>query len=303
MPRNGRRMVSTFGQDFLFVRRAGEMRRNQQRSITPSGMSESRLQGSRNHISKAGYGRLMLNRSSQRAVLPIDRSKSASDDSMDERLRSALSAQDQECARILHEVDGISKTLKSGTQDLQTLSHALRCAVSCVAKQIVLDKELRSLALTDDLTGLHNRRSFVALATQQLKVTRRKGQELLLCFADVDNLKDINDSYGHKEGDLALVRTARALERTFRDSDILARIGGDEFAVLALEASGQHQQPILRRFERSLMDLNADEPRYKLSVSIGVARLNPRRDVSLGELMQQADQAMYTQKERAFDCR
>ena len=219
---------------------------------------------------------------------------------MDEKVSLALSAQNEEFARILHEVDEISKTVNLGTPDLQTLSNALRCAVSCAAKQIVLDRELRSLALTDDLTGLHNRRSFVALATQQLKVTRRKGYGLLLCFADVDNLKDINDSYGHSEGDLALVRTAEALKRTFRDSDILARIGGDEFAVLALEASRHNQQLILRRFEQNLLHMNANEPRYRLSVSIGVARLDTEHDVSLGELMAQADQAMYLEKESAY---
>src|ERR1700686_5828877 len=97
----------------------------------------------------------------------------------------------------------------------------------------------------DDLTHLYNRRAFYALAAQQLKVMRRKEQGLLLFFADVDHLKNINDTYGHREGDLALVRAADALERTFRDSDILARLGGDEFAVLALDASSLNQEVIL----------------------------------------------------------
>src|ERR1700676_2824654 len=104
----------------------------------------------------------------------------------------------------------------------QTLSEALHRAVLSVFKQCILDKELRSLALMDDLTHLYNRRAFYALATQQLKVMRRNEQGLLLFFADVDHLKNINDTYGHREGDLALVRTADALERTFRNPDILA---------------------------------------------------------------------------------
>ena len=273
------------------------MRRNHQCSTARSETSKTHLQGDENgRSSKVGYRRLTLNRRPQLAVLSIDRWSSISDDLVNEKLSSALSTQDEEFARVLHEVDEVSKALKSGSPDLQTLSNALRCAVSCAAKQIVLDKELRSLALTDDLTGLHNRRSFIALATQQLKVTRRKGHELLLCFADVDNLKDINDSYGHAEGDLALVRTAQALQRTFRDSDILARIGGDEFAVLALEASCRDQQLILSRLEQNLLHVNANEPRYRLSVSIGVARLDSKDNLSLGELMAQADQAMYVKK-------
>ncbi len=277
------------------------MRRNH-RSTAPSETSQSHLQGSKNgHSSKVGFRRLILNRRPQHPVLPTDRWSSISDGSFDEKLSSVLSAQEEEFARVLRDVDEASKALEWGVPDLQALSNALRCAVSCAAKQIALDRELRSLALTDDLTGLHNRRSFVALATQQLKVTRRKGQELLLCFADVDNLKYINDSYGHSEGDLALLRTAQALQRTFRDSDILARMGGDEFAILALEASCRNQQPILRRLEQNLLDGNASEPRYKLSVSIGVARLDSldsKENVSLGELMAQADQAMYVEKGR-----
>src|SRR5260370_3278950 len=113
-------------------------------------------------------------------------------------------------------------------------------------------RELRYLALTDDLTCLYNRRGFFAAATHQLKLSRRNAQGLLLFFCDVDNLKTINDSYGHLEGDLALVGAADAVERTFRGSEIRVRIGGDEFAVLAMEASTQSEKVILRRFEKSL---------------------------------------------------
>jgi GGDEF domain-containing protein len=84
------------------------------------------------------------------------------------------------------------------------------------------DRELRYLALTDDLTCLYNRRGFVAAATQQLKLARRSARGLLPFFCDIDNLKTINDSYGHREGDSALVRAAGALQQTFRDSDLLA---------------------------------------------------------------------------------
>src|SRR5712664_1513828 len=107
-------------------------------------------------------------------------------------------------------------------------------------------RELRYLALTDDLTCLYNRRGFFAAATHQLKLARRNAQGLLLFFCDVDNLKTIKCSGGHREGDLAIIRAADALERTFRGSDILARLGGDEFAVLTTESSSQSQEVILR---------------------------------------------------------
>jgi diguanylate cyclase (GGDEF)-like protein len=229
-------------------------------------------------------------------LFSVSRRKPCSVDSLDSVLSSALLTQDKELAGILHEVDEISKSLKSATPDNRALSDTLQRTVLCALKQSLLDKELRSLALTDDLTCLYNRRAFLALATQQLKVARRKGQALLLFFADVDNLKEINDSYGHREGDLVLVRTADALERTFRDSDILARLGGDEFGVLALDASSLNQEVILRRLERTLRNSNADESRYQLSLSVGVARFDSKSCISLGELIAQADEAMYEEK-------
>jgi len=115
-------------------------------------------------------------------------------------------------------------------------------------------------------------------------------------YCDVDHLKKINDSYGHQEGNLALIRTADALEHAFRDSDILARLGGDEFVVLAFEASGQNQGVLLGRLEQCLKKSNASESRYDLSLSVGVARFDPKHPISLGELMAQADKAMYEQK-------
>ena len=237
------------------------------------------------------------NRVLKRKLVAIHRPKDASSfKRVDEILLSALLAQDRDLAHILDEVDEVSKTSRSDTPGSQTLSKTLHRTVLCAVKQSLLDRELRSLALTDDLTGFYNRRAFLALATQQLRVATRKSQGLLLFFADVDYLKEINDTWGHREGDLALVRTADALEQTFRNSDILARLGGDEFAVLALEASNQDEDVILRRLEKKLKALNAGESRYELSLSVGAARFDPKNPVSLAELLTQADQSMYGQK-------
>jgi diguanylate cyclase (GGDEF)-like protein len=232
-----------------------------------------------------------------RKLIAIHRPKDASSvKTVDEILLSALLAQDKELSHILDEVDEVSKTSSSGSPTTQALSKTLQRTVLCAVKQSLLDRELRSLALTDDLTGFYNRRAFLALATQQLRVAIRKDQELLLFFADVDYLKDINDTSGHREGDLALIRTADVLEQTFRSSDILARLGGDEFAVLALETSSQNEDVILRRLKKKLKASNADQTRYRLSLSIGAARFDPVHPVSLGELLTQADQSMYKQK-------
>src|SRR5882672_948555 len=258
-------------------------------------MPEARTQ-SRGFVEEKCFTKFDSVNRSNRRVLVMDRQRTGSRKSLDEGLTSAFLSHDKGLALILQEVDEISKTLKLNSPDAQILKEALHRTVLCAIKQSAADTEFRSLALIDDLTLLYNRRAFYALSTQQLRVMRRKGQGLLLFFADVDHLKNINDTYGHREGDLALVRAADALERTFRDSDILARIGGDEFAVLALEASCQDQDAILRRLEAHLQKLSAEEPRYKLSLSVGAARFDPKDSVSLGDLLAKADRAMYEQK-------
>jgi diguanylate cyclase (GGDEF)-like protein len=213
-------------------------------------------------------------------------------------LSSAILASDSELDQILRMVDGVSKALKVDGPDSQTLRVTIHPAVWSAVRQALLDRELRHLALTDDLTCLYNRRGFFAVATQQLKLARRNQQGLLLFFCDVDDLKKINDSLGHRDGDLAIVRAADALEKAFRGSDVLARLGGDEFAALALETSPQTKEVILRRLEKNLkrLSVSADESRFQLSLSVGVARFDPKRPVSLGELMAHADKAMYERK-------
>jgi diguanylate cyclase (GGDEF)-like protein len=234
-----------------------------------------------------------------RKVIAMSRKNGPGENGLAESLSSALQAADSEFGQILEEVDEISKLLKSDRPDTATMRVATHPAVWGAVKQALLDRELRYLALTDDLTCLFNRRGFFAAATQQLKLARRNSQTLLLLFCDVDDLKTINDTFGHQEGDLALIRTADALEQSFRGSDILSRLGGDEFVVLAPETSKQTQEIILRRLENNLKKSGGKERRYDLSLSVGVARFDPNHAVTLGELMVQADKAMYEKKRSA----
>jgi diguanylate cyclase (GGDEF)-like protein len=236
---------------------------------------------------------------SNRKVITMNRKNGAPENGLAENLSSALRAADSEFGQILQEVDEIAALLKSDQPDTQTMRVATHPAVWGAVKQALLDRELRYLALTDDLTCLYNRRGFFAAATQQLKLAQRNSQSLLLLFCDVDDLKSINDTYGHREGDLALVRTADALEQSFRGSDILSRLGGDEFVVLVSETSNQTQEVVLRRLEKNLRKSSATESRYELSVCVGVARFDPKRAITLGELMVQADKAMYEKKRTA----
>ena len=179
----------------------------------------------------------LVTRAADAAVLPIDRGLGTPKESLESILSSALRSDDAELDEILSALEEISNSATSSQLNAGKLKSALYRATSCAVKQSLMDRQVRTLAITDELTGLYNRRGFLAAATHQLKLAHRNAQSVLLFYCDVDNLKAINDSFGHREGDLALVRTANALERTFRDSDILARPGGDEFAVLASEAS------------------------------------------------------------------
>src|SRR5207244_3639864 len=123
-------------------------------------------------------------------------------------------------------------------------------------------------------------------------------KELTLLFLDVDNLKRINDAWGHRAGDLALMETAVLLRETFRESDVLARLGGDEFAVLAVGASAESALLLVARLEEQLRAHNASANRpYHLSLSVGLASSNPDRPCSLDALLERADSRMYEQKQ------
>jgi diguanylate cyclase (GGDEF)-like protein/PAS domain S-box-containing protein len=159
------------------------------------------------------------------------------------------------------------------------------------------EEELRALSRVDELTGLYNRRGFLTIAQQQLKAADRMKRNMLLLFIDFDSLKRINDSLGHPEGDLALAETASVLKKTFRESDILARIGGDEFAVLAVGASEEDTDIVIARLKANLKTQNAKEGRrYRLSISIGSARYRAEFPSSLEKLMAEADALMLERK-------
>jgi diguanylate cyclase (GGDEF)-like protein len=159
--------------------------------------------------------------------------------------------------------------------------------------------ELRERGLVDELTGLYNRRGFLTLARQQIKMAERMRRGLVHIFFDLDGMKQINDTYGHREGDLALIESAEILRTTFRQSDVLARIGGDEFAVLALETSEVRADLLFARLQDTLNERNARGHRpYALSFSMGITSYEPGRSSSVEELLAQADRMMYQQKRR-----
>ncbi|MBI4563135.1 MAG: GGDEF domain-containing response regulator [Planctomycetes bacterium] len=193
------------------------------------------------------------------------------------------------------------KAMKEGAQDYlvkgQVSTHSLARSIRYAIERHRMQRELESLSLTDELTGLHNRRGFTTLSQQHLKLARRLKEPLILAFIDLDGLKRINDTYGHSEGDIALIQTAEILRKTFRDSDLIARLGGDEFTVLAIDAD--RDNAVVKRLQENFKTYNSLKRHpYELSVSVGITRIEPDADFNLEDVLSQADRRLYEEKRR-----
>jgi two-component system cell cycle response regulator len=156
---------------------------------------------------------------------------------------------------------------------------------------------LHDISLRDALTGLYNRRGFFTLAEHLLKTAKREKAGLCILYCDVDRLKNINDELGHQKGDWALIDVANVMKETFRNSDIIARIGGDEFVVMPIETTADNIEHVIDRLQRTIERDNAGGKRsYKLSISTGTSYFDPLSSCTIDELLSQADKAMYEQK-------
>ncbi len=163
-----------------------------------------------------------------------------------------------------------------------------------------MEKKLADAAITDELTGLFNRRGFFTLGEQQCRLADRHSKMMSLLYIDLDGFKNINDELGHQTGDEALIDTANILRKTFRKSDIIARIGGDEFAVLLTEPAETHAEHIViaHVMERVGLHNKQGGRKYELLVSIGVAQYDPERPCSIDQFLNKADALMYEDKRR-----
>ncbi len=162
------------------------------------------------------------------------------------------------------------------------------------------ERSVQALTFVDDLTGLYNRRGFTMFATQQIRLAARTGQQVVLVSVDLDGLKAINDTFGHGEGDRAILEMAVLLRRSFRESDVIARFGGDEFVALATENEMIGAESILERLaERiALRNERGDLP-WTLSASFGWTRIDAASAPPLADLLSIADGRMYEAKRAA----
>jgi len=172
-----------------------------------------------------------------------------------------------------------------------------------ITKRKKLEDRLREASFTDELTGLLNRRGFMTLSEKQLQISKRYRKHFSILFLDLNDMKIINDEFGHKTGDLALTDVAHILKKTFRSSDIIARIGGDEFTVLMVESQNPDTQKsaVENIIKNVKLHNNTKNRSYQLSFSIGIACFDPEVPCSIDELLAQADTLMYENKKHKFE--
>jgi len=195
---------------------------------------------------------------------------------------------------------GVS-AMEAGAQDYlvkgQVDSRLLRRALRFALERQAMRRQLEDLSIKDDLTGLNNRRGFLVLAGQQLRLARRQRLASVLLFMDLDNLKVVNDTFGHAEGNRALVEAANVLRGSLRQSDIVARFGGDEFGAFCVENGAADTPGVRDRLTSVLAAVNAKPDRpYPLSFSIGMRACHPAESAPIETLLEQADQLMYREK-------
>ena len=170
----------------------------------------------------------------------------------------------------------------------------LRQAAEELAEQA---EQLRSLSLTDELTSLYNRRGWLELSRQALRIALREQRTAAVIFADLNGMKQINDQHGHDEGDRALKDTADVLRQACREVDVLARFGGDEFVVFALDFDESGLDMLRQRARGVIARINQSGERpFFLSLSLGAAFFRPDQQETLEELLERADAEMYERK-------
>lgn len=165
----------------------------------------------------------------------------------------------------------------------------------------IAEQELAAvqLATLDEMTRLSNRRGFEALAGHALNMARRQHRPASLLFFDLNDFKKINDTFGHAEGDRALIAFAELLRTALRESDVIGRLGGDEFVALLSDADATHTAEIIGRMQDALNELNREQARgYDIRFSVGITEYDAARHASFEALLAEADVAMYANKEQ-----
>ncbi len=180
------------------------------------------------------------------------------------------------------------------TQRTAELQDANRLLTHEVGERQKAEEEVRRLSVTDELTGLHNRRGFMVFGQHDFAAARRSKRKLLVFAADLDGLKHVNDTLGHNAGDHLIRAAAKALRATFRKTDNVARLGGDEFSALCIDC-GLGIEELRARLNASIAQVSVEE-HIDLVMSIGIVQSAETDETPFEQLLHQADQIMYREK-------
>lgn len=184
--------------------------------------------------------------------------------------------------------------------DMQTIKRLNEQLEAEIEERKKLEEQLKFYATTDTLTGVLNRRTGILLLENAMKETKRIGQPITICFADINFLKQINDTYGHNEGDELIIAVSAVLKEALRESDSICRLGGDEFLLILHNCNKEQVKEVIERIEYRMEQYNASEQKvYKISLSFGFAECGSGCSLSIDELIEIADKEMYQMKQQA----
>jgi len=191
--------------------------------------------------------------------------------------------------------------VRKGAQDYlmknEIIPALVKRVINYAIERNLLINQLNEKSLTDDLTELYNRRGFLTMSQQHLDMARRIQKKIGLFFIDLDGMKEINDKFGHKEGDRALLYVSAILKECFRVTDLIAHLHGDEFAVLVYVDSNNDLKELEQRIRDRIQKQNQVSPnKYFLSVSMGTIYIDPQEDIDILKSLDNADQLMYVEK-------
>ncbi len=193
----------------------------------------------------------------------------------------------------------MSQKLQKSYTELQTLNETLEKKVQERTHQLKL------LAVTDPLTGLYNRRYFTSASSDILSIAKRKQENLALIMIDIDKFKNINDTYGHKVGDEALIEFANILNKTQRQSDITCRFGGEEFVILLPETDIEGATKVAHKLRKNTEELSIildSNKSIKFTISLGVSSVDLEKEVNIELALHRADNALYDAKNGGRNC-
>ncbi|MGC9367140.1 MAG: sensor domain-containing diguanylate cyclase [bacterium] len=195
---------------------------------------------------------------------------------------------------FLRSYEKLEHVVEERTRELIEANEKLRKEIE---EREIMERKLRYYATTDTMTGVFNRMTGLVFLENQVNIAKRNNTHIVVCFVDIDDLKFINDTYGHKEGDRLIIRVGEILKSVIRESDTICRMGGDEFLIIFPDCQIEQAVKIWERVEIQIKQYNKHtESKYPISFSHGFAEYNPDKNISVQDLIANSDKEMYKMK-------